>query len=159
MPENGDKTLASKPNAWGGVVRNVVRPRTKEEFEPVTWWMAEEGGKHDAVDRLLAREALNRQARKIADPAALEGGGIEGVYAIGDVVAPRLIADYVFDGHRFTREVDSPTVALSRTFASAAPPTTLPAPLTEPRPLGPLTRHPFLALEHDERAYPSRHRR
>jgi dimethylamine/trimethylamine dehydrogenase len=35
-------------------------------------------------------------------------GPLEAVYAIGDCVAPRLIADCVFDGHRLAREIDSP---------------------------------------------------
>jgi dimethylamine/trimethylamine dehydrogenase len=39
--------------------------------------------------------------------AATEAAGIEAVYAIGDCVAPRLIADCVFDGHRLAREIDS----------------------------------------------------
>jgi dimethylamine/trimethylamine dehydrogenase len=30
------------------------------------------------------------------------------VYRIGDCVAPRLIADAIFDGHRLGREIDSP---------------------------------------------------
>ena len=34
--------------------------------------------------------------------------GVEAVYAIGDCVAPRLVADAIFDGHRLAREIDSP---------------------------------------------------
>ena len=37
--------------------------------------------------------------------------GIEAVYRIGDCVAPRLIADAIFDGHRLAREIDSPDPA------------------------------------------------
>jgi dimethylamine/trimethylamine dehydrogenase len=44
----------------------------------------------------------------VADPGALEREGIEAVYRIGDCVAPRLIADAIFDGHRLGREIDSP---------------------------------------------------
>jgi dimethylamine/trimethylamine dehydrogenase len=36
------------------------------------------------------------------------GEGIEAIYRIGDCVAPRLIADCIFDGHRLAREIDSP---------------------------------------------------
>jgi len=43
-----------------------------------------------------------------ADPEALEREGVEAVYRIGDCVAPRLIADAIFDGHRLGREIDSP---------------------------------------------------
>ncbi|MGH3267231.1 MAG: hypothetical protein ACRDNS_35210, partial [Trebonia sp.] len=38
------------------------------------------------------------------DPPAVGGPA---VYAIGDCVAPRLIADCIFDGHRLAREIDS----------------------------------------------------
>jgi dimethylamine/trimethylamine dehydrogenase len=43
-----------------------------------------------------------------ADPAALAANGIDAVYRIGDCVAPRLIADVIFDGHRLAREIDQP---------------------------------------------------
>jgi dimethylamine/trimethylamine dehydrogenase len=33
------------------------------------------------------------------------------VYRIGDCVAPRLIADAIWDGHRLGREIDSPDPA------------------------------------------------
>ena len=38
---------------------------------------------------------------------ALKAEGISAVYRIGDCVAPRLVADVVFDGHRLAREIDS----------------------------------------------------
>lgn len=44
----------------------------------------------------------------VSDPEALEREGIEGVYAVGDAVAPRLLADAIFDGHRLARELDGP---------------------------------------------------
>jgi dimethylamine/trimethylamine dehydrogenase len=62
----------------------------------------------DAVVLTTARrsnDALYRQLQE--NPCALEQEGIEAVYAIGDCVAPRLIADCVFDGHRLAREIDS----------------------------------------------------
>jgi dimethylamine/trimethylamine dehydrogenase len=62
----------------------------------------------DAVVLVTARvsnDALHRELR--ADAAAVEEAGIEALYAIGDCVAPRLIADCVFDGHRLAREIDS----------------------------------------------------
>jgi dimethylamine/trimethylamine dehydrogenase len=58
----------------------------------------------DAVVLVTARVSNDRLYRELrSDP-----GGIEAVYAIGDCVAPRLIADCVFDGHRLAREIDSP---------------------------------------------------
>ena len=43
-----------------------------------------------------------------------EPGDLEGVYAIGDCVAPRVIADAIWDGHRLAREIDTadPATAL-----------------------------------------------
>jgi dimethylamine/trimethylamine dehydrogenase len=57
----------------------------------------------DAVVLVTARvsnDALYHELQ--ADP-----GPLEAVYAIGDCVAPRLIADCVFDGHRLAREIDT----------------------------------------------------
>ena len=38
----------------------------------------------------------------------LTAAGVEGVHRIGDCVAPRLLADAIWDGHRMGREIDSP---------------------------------------------------
>ncbi|MBS1883070.1 MAG: FAD-dependent oxidoreductase [Actinobacteria bacterium] len=64
------------------------------------------------VTQRNSRSALHRELK--ADPAALAEAGIEAVHAIGDCVAPALIAEAVFSGHRLGREIDSedPTVAL-----------------------------------------------
>jgi dimethylamine/trimethylamine dehydrogenase len=51
-------------------------------------------------------DALHRAL--LDDPDALAAAGVEGLHAIGDCVAPRLIADAIFDGHRLGREIDSP---------------------------------------------------
>ena len=45
------------------------------------------------------------------DPAALDASGIEAVYRIGDCVAPRMISEAIFDGHRLAREIDGPDPA------------------------------------------------
>jgi dimethylamine/trimethylamine dehydrogenase len=57
------------------------------------------------VTQRLSNDALYRELR--SDPAALAKEGVEAVYRAGDCVAPRLIADCVFDGHRLAREIDS----------------------------------------------------
>jgi dimethylamine/trimethylamine dehydrogenase len=62
----------------------------------------------DAVVLVTQRrsdDALHRAL--VDDPGGLESHGVEGVFAIGDCVAPRLIADAIFDGHRLGREIDS----------------------------------------------------
>jgi len=71
------------------------------------------GREHEvAVDRVVlvtARVSNDGLYRALAaDQAALQSEGVEAVYRIGDCVAPRLIADCVFDGHRLAREIDSP---------------------------------------------------
>jgi dimethylamine/trimethylamine dehydrogenase len=42
-----------------------------------------------------------------ADGGSLADEGIEALYRIGDCVAPRIIAEAIFDGHRLAREIDS----------------------------------------------------
>ena len=46
-----------------------------------------------------------------ADPAARAAAGIVGLYRIGDAVAPRLVSEAVFDGHRLAMEIDTPDPA------------------------------------------------
>jgi dimethylamine/trimethylamine dehydrogenase len=61
---------------------------------------------------VLATQRLSDDAlyRELVD----DQGDLEGVYAIGDCVAPRVIADAIWDGHRLAREIDSadPATAL-----------------------------------------------
>jgi len=40
-------------------------------------------------------------------PERLREAGIEAVYRVGDCVAPRLLGDSIYDGHRLAREIDS----------------------------------------------------
>jgi dimethylamine/trimethylamine dehydrogenase len=64
------------------------------------------------VTQQLSDDALYRNLT--GDPAALEEAGIEAVYRIGDCVAPRMISEAIFDGHRLAREIDGtdPSIAL-----------------------------------------------
>jgi len=66
------------------------------------------------VTQRLSNDALYRELT--GDPAALEREGIEAVYRAGDCVAPRLIADCVFDGHRLAREIDTPAPSVPLPF-------------------------------------------
>src|SRR5262249_13036383 len=69
--------------------------------EPVNW-------SADAVVLVTQREPCDTLYREVsADPARVASEEIEHVYRIGDCVAPRLIADCVFDGHRLARETGS----------------------------------------------------
>jgi dimethylamine/trimethylamine dehydrogenase len=44
------------------------------------------------------------------------GQGIAGIYRAGDCLAPRYLADAIFDGHRIGREIDSPDPQRPRAF-------------------------------------------
>jgi dimethylamine/trimethylamine dehydrogenase len=60
----------------------------------------------------LSNEELYLELKR--DDNALRSEGIEAVYRIGDCVAPRIVAEAIFDGHRLAREIDSedPSVPL-----------------------------------------------
>jgi dimethylamine/trimethylamine dehydrogenase len=57
------------------------------------------------VTQRLSNEELYLELK--ADEDSLRAQGIEALYRIGDCVAPRLIAEVIFDGHRLAREIDS----------------------------------------------------
>jgi len=59
------------------------------------------------VTQRRSNEALYRELKDSVGIDALQAEGITGFYRIGDCVAPRLVADCVFDGHRLAREIDS----------------------------------------------------
>jgi dimethylamine/trimethylamine dehydrogenase len=61
------------------------------------------------VTQRLSDDGLYRELA--ADPDGLARWGIVGLYRIGDCVAPRILADAIFDGHRLGREIDSPAPA------------------------------------------------
>jgi dimethylamine/trimethylamine dehydrogenase len=58
----------------------------------------------------LSDEALYLELRAGED--ALRSEGVEAVYRIGDCVAPRIVAEAIFDGHRLAREIDSENPAV-----------------------------------------------
>ncbi|HEX4482325.1 MAG TPA: FAD-dependent oxidoreductase [Solirubrobacteraceae bacterium] len=82
----------------GGALRgqNVWAP------DPVQWHA-------DAVVLVTQRQPQDALFHELqGDPERLQREGIEAVYRIGDCLAPRTIAENVFDGHRLAREIDSP---------------------------------------------------
>ena len=81
----------------------------EDEFEEP--WSLEADG-IVLVTQQVSDDALYREL--VGDSAALEASGIEAVYRIGDCVAPRMISEAIFDGHRLAREIDGadPSVAL-----------------------------------------------
>ena len=69
----------------------------------------------DAVVLVTQRLSDERLFLELSgDEDRLRAEGIEALYRIGDCVAPRLIADAVFEGHRLAREIDAeePSVPL-----------------------------------------------
>jgi dimethylamine/trimethylamine dehydrogenase len=76
----------------------------------------------DAVVLVTQREPLDSLYHELrADPWRLQREGIEAVYRIGDCVAPRTIAENVFDGHRLAREIDSADPATPLPFLRELP--------------------------------------
>lgn len=83
--------------------------------DPVSW-------EADAVVLVTQREPLDGIYHEVvSDPQRLREEGIEAVYRIGDCLAPRLIADCIFDGHRLAREIDSPDPATPLRYLREAP--------------------------------------
>jgi dimethylamine/trimethylamine dehydrogenase len=89
-----------------GVVLESVEGGRDEVGEP----FALEADALVLVTQRLSNEALYLELKE--DEDALRAEGIEGVYRIGDCVAPQLIADAIFDGHRLAREIDAENPAV-----------------------------------------------
>lgn len=53
--------------------------------------------------------------------ARLAAEGVTAVFRIGDCVAPRIIAESIFDGHRLAREIDSPDPAIPLPYVRERP--------------------------------------
>jgi dimethylamine/trimethylamine dehydrogenase len=93
----------------------VARGRGVWAPDPVEW-------QADAVVLVTQREPCDALYRAVsARPERLAEEGIEALYRIGDCVAPRLIADCVFDGHRLAREIDAADPAVPLPFIRELP--------------------------------------
>jgi dimethylamine/trimethylamine dehydrogenase len=68
------------------------------------------------VTQRRSNEALYRELKDVVGFDALRQEGVDACYRIGDCVAPRLIADCVFDGHRLAREIDSDNPEVPKPF-------------------------------------------
>ena len=64
------------------------------------------------VTQRVSNEQLYLELRQARD--AWEANGVEAVFRIGDCVAPRILADVIFDGHRLAREIDTEDAAIPR---------------------------------------------
>jgi dimethylamine/trimethylamine dehydrogenase len=89
---------------------HVLLEITDEGLRGQNTWISDPVEWHaDAVVLVTQREPCDALYREVsADGERMGGEGIEAIYRIGDCVAPRLIADCIFDGHRLAREIDSP---------------------------------------------------
>lgn len=97
------------------IVPGVARGQNVWSPDPVEW-------EADAFVLVTRREPLDSLYHEVtADPGRLAEEGIESVYRIGDCVAPRLIAECVFDGHRLAREIDTDDPATPLPFARELP--------------------------------------
>jgi dimethylamine/trimethylamine dehydrogenase len=67
------------------------------------------------VTARLSNEELYLQLRALG--TGLSDAGIQGLYRIGDCLAPRLLAEVAFDGHRLGREIDSDNPAIPLAYA------------------------------------------
>ncbi len=69
----------------------------------------------DAVVLVTQRSSESELFDELSGDPELDGLGIEGLYRIGDAVAPRMTSEAVFDGHRLAMEIDTadPARALS----------------------------------------------
>ena len=76
------------------------------------------------VTQQASDDALYRELT--GDDAALARAGIQAVYLIGDAVAPRMISEAVFDGHRLAREIDRPDPAQPAPYRREPPDLTPP---------------------------------
>lgn len=79
----------------------------------------EETSEWDAESVVLVTQRVSneRPFRELEEnEEVLRDQGVNGLYRIGDCVAPRLVADVIFDGHRLAREIGSENPAESLPF-------------------------------------------
>ncbi len=88
------------------VALESVQPRLARGLGPYESEVRLETDSIVLVTQRVSRDRLYREL--VSQPAdKLAAAGIEGIYRVGDCVAPRLLGDAIFDGHRLGREIDS----------------------------------------------------
>jgi hypothetical protein len=128
--------MADVPEGWEpgesreyiGLGRAVLREEG-EGLSTVAWRSYEaEGWEFFSVSRedavVLCAQRLSNEGLYLVlagDEEALQTEGVEAVYRIGDCVAPQLIADCIFDGHRLAREIDAPSPAIPLPYLRERP--------------------------------------
>jgi dimethylamine/trimethylamine dehydrogenase len=100
--------------SYRGVTVLAVEPgRVSGEDEFEEPWSLEADG-IVLVTQQVSDDALYREL--VGNPSGLEASGIEAVFRIGDCVAPRMISEAIFDGHRLAREIDGEDPSVARSF-------------------------------------------
>jgi dimethylamine/trimethylamine dehydrogenase len=97
----------------GVTITGVDAGRMSGETEFGEPWSLEADG-IVLVTQQVSEDALYREL--VADPNGLEVAGIARVLRIGDAVAPRMISEAVFEGHRAARELELPDPMAVRLF-------------------------------------------
>ncbi|HSK17109.1 MAG TPA: FAD-dependent oxidoreductase [Gaiellaceae bacterium] len=105
-----------------GVVLDRVEPGLASGHDELGEPFAVETDAVVLVTQRVSDDALYHELR--SDPERLSAEGIEAVYRIGDCVAPQLIADAIFDGHRLAREIDADNPSVPLPFLRERPVTT-----------------------------------
>ena len=82
----------------------------KSEFDETTELEA------DGIVLVTQRRSDDALYHALRSDPRLAAEGVEAVYRIGDCVAPRMIAECIFDGHRLGREIDSAHPAVPLPF-------------------------------------------
>jgi len=72
------------------------------------------------VTQRISRDGLYRDLMSQPE-TILHSSGIEGIFRAGDCVAPRVLGDAVFDGHRLAREIDSADPAVPLPYLRERP--------------------------------------
>jgi len=97
-----------------GVTLTAIEPgRARGETEFGEPWTLEVDGVV-LVTQQVSDDALYHEL--VGDPGALAAAGIDRVIRIGDAVAPRMISEAVFEGHRAAREIELPDPMAVRLF-------------------------------------------
>jgi len=110
-----DKMVQFKDQIRVEITPDGLRGQSVWAPDTVTW-------NADAVVLVTQRQPLDSLYHELrADPERLEQEGIESVYRVGDCVAPRTIAENVFDGHRLAREIDTADPAAPLPFIRELP--------------------------------------
>ena len=85
----------------GEITVDELRGQNVWSPDPVSW-------QADAVVLVTQRRPCDGLYHELtSDRERLTSEGIEAVYRIGDCLAPRTIAENIFDGHRLAREIDT----------------------------------------------------